>query len=270
MAGFFSRPIRTVPADLAAGAAIVAQWPRAFAVRRAPRLPFDYYVERPVAWRDHAVRRWIACTASPPPPLSGRMKIAPNARGWVAVATSALMTVGCGPMAAPPRGQIEDSHADANYRYEAAAQAAHAGIPVDVRGAAAGLSDAALADAVVDAMPSRSLGLASRFQRGTGAAAERVVWVLGADGGRIEALCAGATSAAPQAPAARLAVSAAYCRGELVLTGVRATADDITSVADPAFGALIATLTGKLFPLQPGERVRGALTPPPNITIAVE
>ena len=202
------------------------------------------------------------------------MKIATNAGNWIAGAALALSLGACGPMATPPRGQVADFHADAGYRYDAVVQAASAGaIPVEVRGAAAGLSEAALAEAVIDAMPSRSIGLANRFQRGPGASPERVVWVLGASdgGGRLEAICGAAPSPAPAPTSGRLAVAAAWCRGPLALTAVRASADDIANPADPAFGELIATLTGKLFPMvPPGERVRGALTTPANVVIAVE
>lgn len=203
------------------------------------------------------------------------MKIVPNFSGRIAVAALALSVAGCfGPTPTPPRGQVDDFHSDPAYRYETAVQAAGTGaIPVDVRGAAAGLSDAALADAVIDAMPSRTIGLANRFARATGAAADRVVWILGATdaAGRLEALCDGAQSPTPAPTSGRLAIAAAYCRGGLALTALRANADDIASPADPAFGALIATLTGKLFPMiPPGERVRGALTTPPNTVIGVE
>lgn len=192
------------------------------------------------------------------------MEIAANSRGWLAAAL-ALVLVGCGPMAVPPRGEVAESRIDSGYRFASVVQAsAMAGLPVEVRGSAAGLSDAALADAVVDAMPNRSVGLATRFQRAGAGAPERVVWRFGAEGGRLEAVCEDAGTP-PAAAGTRLAVAAAYCRGPQALTAVRATADDIASAGDPAFGELIAVLTLKLFPQQPP-------TPPApaNLVIAVE
>lgn len=192
------------------------------------------------------------------------MEVAANSRSWFAAAL-ALAAVGCGPIPTPPRGEIAESRIDPGYRYAAVVQASTmAGLPVEVRGSAAGVSDAALADAVVDAMPNRSIGLATPFQRASSAAPERVVWRFGADGGRIEAVCENA--GAPAATAgAKLAVAAAYCRGPQTLTAVRATADDIASPGDPAFGELIAVLTLKLFPQQPP-----APPAPVNLVIAVE
>ena len=201
------------------------------------------------------------------------MTIAPNARGCLVA--SALVLGGClGPDAGSPRGRVDDSVTDANYRYAAVVQAASAApIPVEVRGSAAGLSESALADAVVDAMPNRSIGLATPFARASGPAAERVVWILGADApGRLETLCGDATPVTtPSAPDGRLAVAVAWCQGTTTLSGLRASADAIPNPADPAFGALIGTLTTKLFPLAPpSERMREALTPLPNTVIAVE
>jgi hypothetical protein len=208
---------------------------------------------------------------------SRRMTIVANARGWWVVAAlgPAIALAGClGPEAEAPRGQVEDSVVGPTYRYEAAVQAAGAGaIPVEVRGSAAGLTDAALADAVVDAMPSRSIGLATRFAPAAGPPPERVVWIFGTENrGRLDASC-GDTAPAADAGAAprRLAVTAAWCQGTVTVSGVRAIATDIPTVADPAFGALIATLTTKLFPMvPPSDRMREALTPRPSTVIAVE
>jgi hypothetical protein len=207
------------------------------------------------------------------------------ARCCGAAALLGFAVASCGPIPLPPRASIFESHVDGSYRYAAIVEAANsAPVPIEVRGTAASLSDRALADAVVQNMPGRSLGLVQGFTRATDQTQERVVWVFGASEGlfddiqlpwtssrdRFDALCGGSFPEAP-ASADRLNIAAAYCFGPMALSAARAKADDITDVSNPGFSAVIVAMTMKLFPIQPSARAaRDALEPASNVVVAVE